>query len=158
MSPLPRSFRLTQTTYLSAALFGSPRGALSRATRQPNEDQLSFNHSRYVPPIVISVETKHEGKNIQQAHVQLAVWASAHMNFLCQVLGDAASVTASEVAAGIILPPLPLLIAQGSQWSFLFASRQADGTIRIHAKIDFGDGSTMNGVYKVISVLQLLIN
>lgn len=80
------------------------------------------------------------------------------MNFLCQVLADAASVTASKVAAGIILPPLPLLIAQGSQWSFLFASRQADGTIRIHAVIDFGDGSTRNGVYKVISVLRLLIN
>ncbi|KAG9514263.1 hypothetical protein KCU93_g9817, partial [Aureobasidium melanogenum] len=142
MSPLPRSSRLTQTTCSSA---------------------LSFNHSRYGPfwvdrPIVISVETKHEGENIQQAYVQLAVWASAHMNFLCQVLADAASVTASKVAAGIILPPLPLLIAQGSQWSFLFASRQADGTIRIHAVIDFGDGSTRNGVYKVISVLRLLIN
>ncbi|KAH0172586.1 hypothetical protein KCU67_g1671, partial [Aureobasidium melanogenum] len=111
---------------------GNPRGAFSRATRQPDVGQLSFNHSRYGPwvdrPIVISVETMHEGENIQQAYIQLAVWASAHMNFLCQVSADAASVTASEVAAGIVLPPLPLLIAQSSQWSFLFASRQADGT------------------------------
>jgi hypothetical protein len=117
---------------------GNLRGALSRVRQHADGGQLSFNHTRHGPlidkPIVVSVETKPEGENLQQAYVQLAVWASAHMNLLRQLLIDAAitSTVTVDVADGTILPHLPLLIAQGSQWSFLFASRQADGTTVSH--------------------------
>jgi hypothetical protein len=98
----------------------------------PDRGQLSLNHTRYDllvdDPIVVGVVTKPEGENIQQAYVQLAVWASAHMNLLHQLLTDSASSGPTGVVPGTALPLLPLLIAQGSQWSFLFASRQVDGT------------------------------
>lgn len=110
---------------------GNLDGALARGRRLPDGGQLSFNHSRYGPlvdkPIVVSIETKPEGENLQQAYVQLAVWASSHLNRLRQLLADA-DAPAAETAASHVLPHLPLLIAQGSQWSFLFACRQADGT------------------------------
>ncbi|KAG9738132.1 hypothetical protein KCU59_g9116, partial [Aureobasidium melanogenum] len=140
---------------------GNLDGALARGRRLPDGGQLSFNHSRYGPlvdkPIVVSIETKPEGENLQQAYVQLAVWASSHLNRLRQLLTDA-DAPAAETAASHVLPHLPLLIAQGSQWSFLFACRQADGTTHIHAKIEFGDACTRHGVFKIVSVLQLLIN
>jgi hypothetical protein len=102
----------------------------------PDRGQLSFNHTRYGllvdNPIVVGVVTKPEGENLQQAHVQLAVWASAHLNLLCQLLTDSASSDPTDVVTVTALPFFPLLIAQGSQWSFLFASRQADGTTVSH--------------------------
>lgn len=78
-------------------------------------------------PIVISIETKPEGENLQQAYVQLAVWTSAHMNRLRQLLTDT-----NAAATAAVLPHLSLLVAQGSQWSFLIASRDADGTTVSH--------------------------
>lgn len=110
---------------------GALGGALARARQQPDGDERFFNHSRYRSlidkPIAISVETKPEGEDIQQAYLQLAVWASAHMNFLSQLLADTASSTSD-------LPHLPLLIVQGSQWSFLYASRKADGSTVSHLR------------------------
>jgi hypothetical protein len=115
---------------------GNLRGALSRMRQQPDGGQLSFNHSRHGPlvdkPIAVSVETKPEGENLQQAYIQLAVWASAHMNLLSQLSTDSASSNPTDVVTITALPLLPLLIAQGSHWSFLFASRQADGTTVSH--------------------------
>jgi hypothetical protein len=119
---------------------GNLRDALSRARRQPDGGQLSFNHSRYGPlvdkPIVVSVETKPEGENLQHAYVQLAVWASAHLTRLRQLLADTVASTAGDTAAApIILPHIPVLIAQGSQWSFLFASRDLQGRTVSHPVI-----------------------
>lgn len=97
---------------------GNLRGALSRARPHSDGSQLSFNHTRHGPlidkPIVVSVETKPEGENLQQAYFRLAIWASAHTNLLRQLLTDAATsptTTAADVAAGTVLPHLPLLIA-----------------------------------------------
>jgi hypothetical protein len=113
---------------------GNLRHALPRM-RQRHDDQLSLNHTRYGPsfhkPIVISVLTNPEGANFHQVHFQLAVWASAHMNFLCQLLTGSASSGPDVTATGTALPHLPLLRVYGSQWSFLFASRRSDGrTVR----------------------------
>ncbi|KAH0358738.1 hypothetical protein KCU65_g10188, partial [Aureobasidium melanogenum] len=122
---------------------GNLDGTLARGRRLPDGGQLSFNHSRYGPLV--------------DKPIVLAVWASSHLNRLRQLLTDADAL-AAEMAASHVLPHLPLLIAQGSQWSFLFACRQADGTTHIHAKIEFGDACTRHGVFKIVSVLQLLIN
>ncbi|KEQ74334.1 hypothetical protein M436DRAFT_43478 [Aureobasidium namibiae CBS 147.97] len=134
---------------------GALGGALARARQQPDGDERFFNHSRYRSlidkPFAISVETKPEGEDIRQAYIQLAVWTSTHMNFLSQLLGDTASSAKN-------LPHLPLLIVQGSLWSFLCASRKADGSTDIHTKIDFGDASTRYGVFIIVSVLQLLVD
>ena len=84
---------------------GALGGALARARQRPDGEERFFNHSRYRSlidkPIVISVETKPEGEDIQQAYLQLAVWACAHMNFLSQLLADTAS-------SAVDLPHLPL--------------------------------------------------
>jgi hypothetical protein len=97
---------------------GDLRGALRRARPQPDGGQLSLNHSRWRSlvnkPIAVSVETKSEGVDIQQAYVQLAVWATAHMNFLCQLLTGSAASFPADIATGTTLPHLPLLIVQGS--------------------------------------------
>jgi hypothetical protein len=85
----------------------------------------SFNHTRYGPltnkPIVVSIETKSEGESLQEAEVQLAVWAAAHLSRLRDLLDESKTETTD-------LPWLPLLIAQGPQWYFLFASRSNAGT------------------------------
>ncbi|KAH0182534.1 hypothetical protein KCV03_g10291, partial [Aureobasidium melanogenum] len=85
----------------------------------------SFNHTRYGPltnkPIVVSIETKPEGESLREAEVQLAVWAAAHFTRLRDLLDESKAETTD-------LPWLPLLIAQGPQWYFLFASRSAAGT------------------------------
>jgi hypothetical protein len=85
----------------------------------------SFNHTRHGPltnkPIVISIETKSEGESLQEAEIQLAVWAAAHLSRLRDLLDESKAETTD-------LPWLPLLIAQGPQWYFLFASRSAAGT------------------------------
>jgi hypothetical protein len=85
----------------------------------------SFNHTRYGPltnkPIVVSIETKPEGESLQEAEIQLAVWAAAHLSRLRDLLDE----SKAEMTG---LPWLPLLIAQGPQWYFLFASRSAAGT------------------------------
>jgi len=108
---------------------GTPRGALLRAFRQSYCSQMSFNHSRYYPlidkPIAVSVKTRSQGESLRQAWAQLAVWASAHMNFLSQLPTNTNS-------SAIVLPHLPLLIIQGSQYSFLSASREADGSTVSH--------------------------
>jgi hypothetical protein len=74
----------------------------------PDRGQLSFNHTRYGllvdNPIVVGVVTKPEGENIQQAYVELAVWASAHFDFLCQLLTNSASSGPTDVVAGTALP------------------------------------------------------
>lgn len=85
----------------------------------------SFNHTRYGPltnkPIVVSIETKPEGESLREAEVRLAVWVAAHFTRLRGLLDESMVETTD-------LPWLPLLIAQGPQWYFLFASRSAAGT------------------------------
>jgi hypothetical protein len=99
-------------------------------TRRPAKEQRW--RSLVNKPIAVSVETKPGGVDIQQAYVQLAVWATAHMNLLCQLLTGSASPVPADIATDTALPHLPLLIVQGSDWSFLFASRQTDGTTVRH--------------------------
>jgi hypothetical protein len=85
----------------------------------------SFNHTGYGPlidkPIVVSIETKSEGESLQEAEVRLAVWAAAHLSRLRDLLDESKTETND-------LPWLPLLIAQGPQWYFLFTSRSGAGT------------------------------
>jgi len=90
---------------------------------------MSFNNSRYYPlidkPIVVSAKTRSESETLHQAWARLAVWVSAHMNFLSQL-------PTNTDPSVIVLPHLPLLIIQGSQYSFLFASREANGLTVSH--------------------------
>ncbi|KAG9969464.1 hypothetical protein KCU78_g24006, partial [Aureobasidium melanogenum] len=94
----------------------------------------SFNHTRYGPltnkPIMVSIETK----------------PKAHFTRLRDLLDESKAETTD-------LPWLPLLIAQGPQWYFLFASCSAAGTTDIWTKIEFGNASTRLGVFKIVSVL-----
>jgi hypothetical protein len=85
----------------------------------------SFNHTRYGPltykPIVVSITSKSKDESLQEAEIQLAVWTAAHLSRLRDLL-DKSKVETND------LPWLPLFIAQGPHWYFLFASRSAAGT------------------------------
>ncbi|KAG9765699.1 hypothetical protein KCU73_g302, partial [Aureobasidium melanogenum] len=85
----------------------------------------NFNHTRYGPlinkPVVVSIETEPEGESLQEAEIQLAVWAAAHLSRLRDSLDESKAESTDP-------PWLHLLIAQGPQWYFLFASRSAAGT------------------------------
>jgi hypothetical protein len=98
--------------------------ALPLTDRYTDGGVRSFNYTRYelltTKPIVISIGTKPEGESLQEAEIQLAVWAAAHLSRLRDMLdGSEAELTD--------LPWLLLLIAQGQQWCFFFASRSAAG-------------------------------
>ncbi|THX00407.1 hypothetical protein D6D18_04539 [Aureobasidium pullulans] len=92
----------------------------------------SFNHTRYGPstirPIVVSFGIKSKGESLQEAEVQLAMWTAAHLSRLRDLLDESKIETTD-------LPWLPLLVAQGLQWYFLFASRSDAGTTDVWMKI-----------------------
>jgi hypothetical protein len=82
----------------------------------------SLNHTQNETlldsPIVISIETKPEQGDLIGAHVQLAVWAAAHLNRLEELI------RLSKTDAK--LPWLPLLLVHGPKWFLLFARRNTD--------------------------------
>jgi hypothetical protein len=99
--------------------------ALPLTDRYTDGGVRSFNHTRYGPlttkPILVSIGTKSEGESLQEAEIQLAVWAAAHLSRLRDMLDE----SKAELTD---LPWLPLLIAQGPQWYFLLTSHSAAGT------------------------------
>ncbi|GAB7357753.1 hypothetical protein MBLNU459_g0404t3 [Dothideomycetes sp. NU459] len=130
--------------------------ALERLPLSSDGGVRSLNHTRDASlvdkPLVVSIETKSEGGNLHEAQVQLGVWAAAHLTRLDELLRH----RNSSVVAN---PPwLPLLIAQGPQWYFLFARRTTEGKTDLFSKLEFGDATSTHGVFKILSVLQLLFD
>jgi len=66
--------------------------ALPLTGRYTNGGVRSFNHTRYGPlttkPIVVSIGMKPEGESLQEAEIQLAVWAAAHLSRLRDLLDE----------------------------------------------------------------------
>lgn len=71
-------------------------------------------------PIAISVETKSQDGHGDKARVQLATWVAAHFNRLEKLLENAGR-------RDVELPVLPLLVAEGAQWTFIPATRNPNG-------------------------------
>lgn len=104
---------------------GALRTAFNRVPA--NRDGFrSFNHTSHEPivdtPIAVSIETKRAGEGLKEAETQLGIWAAAHYNRLEELIAG------SGRNAGNPLPYLPLLLAQGPEWSFMLAWRDQSRT------------------------------
>ncbi|KAK4913674.1 hypothetical protein LTR49_018008 [Elasticomyces elasticus] len=128
-----------------------------------SEDAKSFNQTLHMPvmrrPIAISIETKREGEGALEGLTQLSVWTSAHflrLEELVQWRNDEDRGLVEQPERSTVMPPLPLILVQGPQWSLLIATKSPNGTTTVHEKIDFGDATARLGVFKIVSVLHLL--
>ncbi|KXS96109.1 hypothetical protein AC578_7766 [Pseudocercospora eumusae] len=137
--------------------------ALSSAYRslQPAEDNTHyFNHSSSQPtarnPMVISIETKQAGTGGTSAKLQLRVWAAAQMAWLAEV-------RRLPLSASIVRIHVPLLVAEGSQWSWFFAIGELDastGNLRRTLVLDrqpIGDVKSLDGIFAVLEALRVLM-
>ncbi|KAH9225232.1 hypothetical protein K456DRAFT_1755518 [Colletotrichum gloeosporioides 23] len=121
-------------------------------------------------PIALSVETKLTGHDWTQAQNQMAAWLLAHWDMLDDLVtrvrggvvvprtGDDARRPRPSPAAAAGLTLLPGIIVQGHEWYFVAATRAANGKTNLWHKIPVGSTQTIEGIYKVFAVLQLLGN
>ncbi|KAL3303748.1 hypothetical protein RB213_001121 [Colletotrichum asianum] len=121
-------------------------------------------------PIALSVETKLTGHDWTQAQNQMAAWLLAHWDMLDDLVtrvrggvvvprtGDDTRRPRPSPAAAAGLTLLPGIIVQGHEWYFVAATRAANGKTNLWHKIPFGSTQTIEGIYKVFAVLQLLGN
>ncbi|KZL81264.1 hypothetical protein CI238_12580, partial [Colletotrichum incanum] len=137
----------------------------------------SINHTEYpallTRPLAVSIETKVGGHAWAEAMNQTSIWLVAQwdwVDFLCAKPGHNAvdDTVAGDVApedprqpkpsaaakAGLVF--LPGIIILGHDWYMVAVTRTADGTTRIWNKIPLGSTETIEGIYQVIAILQLL--
>ncbi|KIX03297.1 uncharacterized protein Z518_06849 [Rhinocladiella mackenziei CBS 650.93] len=108
----------------------------------------TINQSMYHPlrfaPAFVSVETKGPGGSVQDADIQLGVWASAYFKRIRKLCKN-----------GPVQIALPLLYVYGDQWFLMFACDTADGA-KILSRFLVGTTSTVLGCYKVITAIRIL--
>ncbi|KAF7185635.1 hypothetical protein HII31_13030 [Pseudocercospora fuligena] len=137
--------------------------ALSSAYQslQPAEDGTHyFNHSSSQQiarnPVAISIETKQAGTGGTSAKLQLRIWAAAQMAWLAEV-------RRLPLSASIIRIHVPLLVAEGSQWSWFLAIGELDastGNLRrtlVLERQPIGDVKSLDGIFAVLEALRVLI-
>lgn len=97
-----------------------------RARAQLRTTQMSVNHTFHEPlcwcPIGVSIETKHTGRNWDEAMMQVGIWAAAQFTKLEQLATEANEMSGKDEVVRN-LPFLPLIIIQGHDWIFLAAIR-----------------------------------
>ncbi|KAK2023726.1 hypothetical protein LX32DRAFT_600204 [Colletotrichum zoysiae] len=144
----------------------------------------SVNHTEYPAllhrPIAMSIETKVPGDDWADAVNQLSAWLVAQWDVLDDLVlragdGDAPLLPAKpsssaglgtdnndrrprpSAAAAAGLSFLPGIIVQGHEWYFIAVTRAAaDGHTQRWEKVLIGSTQWMEGVYKIVAVLQLL--
>lgn len=92
---------------------------------------MSVNHTLHEPlcwrPIGVSIETKHTGRNWDDAMAQVGIWAAAQLTKLEELIREANKFAGKggtpENEPKVRLPFLPLIIIQGHDWNFLAATR-----------------------------------
>lgn len=88
-------------------------------------------------PLVLSIETKRPGEELDKATLQMSAWQSAHWNSLLHLItlsrgeDDTAPLT-QEAEAALLqgLPFLPAIIIQGNAWYFAASTREKRITVR----------------------------
>ncbi|KAK3619213.1 hypothetical protein LTR56_024173 [Elasticomyces elasticus] len=100
------------------------------------EHAKSFNQTLHMPvmrrPIAISIETKREGEGALEGLTQLGVWLSAQflrLEELVQWRSDGDEGLVEQPERSTAMPPLPLILVQGPQWSLLVATKSANGSM-----------------------------
>lgn len=131
-------------------------GMKTMAARHPSITP-SFNQTFDPPlrttPIAVSIETKKPGIEWDTAIVQVGIWAAAQFTKLEQLLEDSGHTIDN---ARLNIPFLPLFVVQGHDWSFLAATREPDGQMRIWSKIIVGSTIAPLGVYQIVATLYVL--
>lgn len=123
----------------------------------------SINHTDYPGllrrPIGLSIETKITGHEWAKAVNQIAVWLIAQWDILDDLAGSSGSSRATpraSPAAAAGLSFLPGIIVQGHEWWFMAVTRKPDGATEFWSKTLIGSTTTMQGIYQISAVLQLL--
>ncbi|OHE98078.1 hypothetical protein CORC01_06592 [Colletotrichum orchidophilum] len=130
----------------------------------PTTPAQSINHTDYPGllqrPIGLSIETKITGHEWAKAVNQIAVWLVAQWDALDDLAApsDGSHSTprsvSSAAAAGLVF--LPGIIVQGHEWWFIAVTRKPDGKTELWTKTPIGSTTTMQGIYQISAVIQLL--
>ncbi|EWZ32802.1 hypothetical protein FOZG_14319 [Fusarium oxysporum Fo47] len=129
---------------------------------------LTVNHTDFAPlqlsPIVLSIETKRPGKELDAAQLQMGVWHAAQWAFLRSVIGlTAQPLTAEEEIlrkqkANDVLGQLgfiPGIIVQGHRWLFVFSTLEGDKTV-LWTERQFGTTQSILDTYAVVAGIREL--
>lgn len=128
----------------------------ARTVQHPTECQVDgLGQSRYEPlrwsPITTSFETKPAGEGLANANFQLGTWALAQVAKLRFLLVQAGNPDAE-------IPPLPLVLIQGSEWRFsIFEAGATEATQWAYSGV-LGDTTGARGVFQVVSALHCLMD
>lgn len=129
---------------------------------------LTVNHTDFAPlqlsPIVLSIETKRPGKELDAAQLQMGVWHAAQWAFLRSVIGlTPEPVTAEDEIlrnqkANEVLGQLgfiPGIIVQGHRWLFVFSTLEGDKTV-LWTERQFGTTQSILDTYAVVAGIREL--
>ncbi|GKU07667.1 hypothetical protein FLAG1_09732 [Fusarium langsethiae] len=129
---------------------------------------LTVNHTDFAPlqlsPIVLSIETKRPGKELDAAQLQMGVWHAAQWAFLRSVIGlTPQPLTAEEEIlrkqkANEVLGQLgfiPGIIVQGHRWLFVFSTLEGDKTV-LWTERQFGTTQSILDTYAVVAGIREL--
>ncbi|CAK4034353.1 Hypothetical predicted protein [Lecanosticta acicola] len=127
-------------------------GDLKRELCAANVD--SVNHTDYdgvaFSPIAVSIETKAGVLDSgSDADLQLRMWAKYQFDFLRGIL--------IQSGRDPVLPPLPLIVAQGHEWRMYYFVEEGNGAILYRDTSAFGNTDTLLGIFKLHTGLQRLI-
>ena len=117
--------------------------------------EVQLNQTRYGPvtegALVISVETKASATSaVPDAEAQLITWALAQIHQLHRLLQRAGQ-------ENVLVPPLPLLYVQGSEWRLWCLKDEADHA-SFYNVATFGNTGSVLGAYQAIAGLDALID
>ncbi|KLO91936.1 uncharacterized protein LW93_14832 [Fusarium fujikuroi] len=129
---------------------------------------LTVNHTDFAPlqlsPIVLSIETKRPGKELDAAQLQMGVWHAAQWAFLRSVIGlTPEPLTAEEEilrnqkATDVLgqLGFIPGIIVQGHRWLFVFSTLEGDKTV-LWTERQFGTTQSILDTYAVVAGIREL--
>ncbi|KAF4499875.1 hypothetical protein FAGAP_3875 [Fusarium agapanthi] len=129
---------------------------------------LTVNHTDFAPlqlsPIVLSIETKRPGKELDAAQLQMGVWHAAQWAFLRSVIGlTPQPLTAEEEIlrsqkANEVLGQLgfiPGIIVQGHRWLFVFSTLDGNKTV-LWTERQFGTTQSILDTYAVVAGIREL--
>ncbi|KAF9869911.1 hypothetical protein CkaCkLH20_12618 [Colletotrichum karsti] len=105
-----------------------------------------------------SVETKIASHGWANAVNRIAVWLIAQWDSLYDLVTPSSRllVRPCPAAAAERLRPLPGIVVQGREWRLVAVTSKADGVPEPWTKTLMGSTITMQGVYQIPAVLQLL--
>lgn len=180
---LPRKALAKMVDFCVFAEMDDNDGLTSAALRQLSRHMpsLTVNHTDFEPlqfkPIVLSVETKKPGKELDTANLQLGIWHAAQWSFLTAAMRcalelrlqhtagrEGEALTAREKMDLILeatarvkqLPFLPGLVVQGHTWSLVLSTREGSKTT-LWTEQQFGSTRGLQDAYKVVAGLRELV-